>query len=337
MTLNEYTGDDMDKSLDDFVKKFGLEKYCPPVTELFLNYAQEKGIYQYFKDYNEVSRCLFGRKFYLRKLLKKMEDGGYCFLGERAPGGNKKEDDDDEDEVDKDILELRLLVRFWRVDPGVSLEITLDGTPEQQEAALYSMSHLNYWGKWSWNTRKAQHLTINSNDERIHSLYIHINKLNGKVYVGITKDIEARWYGCGVNYKGCPVFYKAIEKYGWDNFEHVILKDDLTRNEAELAEIELISKLRANNPNFGYNIEAGGAGSYHFLSVKDGEIRTVWDRAREKYGFPYANLAINNRQFLTWYMWAFYDTRVADYHEFITGHNWAFKSLRLEQKKFGEL
>ena len=324
----------MDKSLDDFVKKFGIEDWRPPVTELFLNYAQEKGIYQYFKGYTEVSRCMFGRKFYLRRILKKMEECGYHFLGEKKPGGNKREEDD-EDEMDNDILELKLLVRFWKTDPGVCLEIILDGTPEQREAAFYSMSHLSYWGDWTWSTQKAQHLTINANDERIHSLYIHINKLNGKVYVGITKDIETRWYGDGVNYKGCPVFYKAIEKYGWDNFEHLILKDDLTRNEAELAEIELISKLKANNPGFGYNIEAGGAGSYHFLSAKDGKIRTVWDRTREKYGFPYANLMINNRQFLTWYMWAFYDTRVADYYEAITGHDWAFKPLRAEQKKFG--
>lgn len=337
MTLNEYTGDDMDKSLDDFVEKFGLEKYRPPVTELFLNYAQEKCLYQCHKRQNEVSRCLFGRKFYLRRLLKKMENEGYLFFGDRSPGYQYSNIPDDEYvEIPPEIHELMLVTHFWRCDPGVSLEIALDGTREQKEAAIFSMSNLNYWGYWDWKKEKAPHLTIDPNEDRVHSLYIHINKVNGKVYVGITKDVGARWYGNGIGYKGSPVFYKAIEKYGWDGFDHIILKNNFTRNEAEMAEIELISKLKSNNPEFGYNIEAGGAGSYRTSFIKDNRRRTVWDRTREKYGFPYACLSISNRQFLTWYMWAYYDPRVADYYEDITNRTWIFRPLRTEQRKFGE-
>lgn len=48
----------------------------------------------------------------------------------------------------------------------------------------------------------------------------------------------------------------AINKYGWENFEHIILATGLTFEEANLKEKEYIEKF--NSINNGYNIQSGG-------------------------------------------------------------------------------
>ena len=42
---------------------------------------------------------------------------------------------------------------------------------------------------------------------------------------------EKRWGINGNNYKSSPHFYAAIQKYGWDNFEHNILFENLNYEE----------------------------------------------------------------------------------------------------------
>lgn len=80
----------------------------------------------------------------------------------------------------------------------------------------------------------------------------------GKIYIGITsQDPEKRWLN-GKGYKRNSIFYNAIEKYGWENIKHEILFENLTKEEAEQKEIELISKYKSNERNFGYNIDNGG-------------------------------------------------------------------------------
>lgn len=90
-----------------------------------------------------------------------------------------------------------------------------------------------------------------------YCVYCHTNKINGKRYVGITKQKpNLRWRN-GNGYIG-QIFYKAITKYGWEEFSHEILFTDLSRKEAELKEIELISKWKTNESRYGYNASSGG-------------------------------------------------------------------------------
>lgn len=51
-------------------------------------------------------------------------------------------------------------------------------------------------------------------------IYLHVNKINNKVYVGITKhsNPELRWRH-GREYRKNVVFTRALDKYGWDGFE----------------------------------------------------------------------------------------------------------------------
>lgn len=92
----------------------------------------------------------------------------------------------------------------------------------------------------------------------MYIVYQHKNKINGKIYIGITmQEPEKRWkYGEG--YKTSPHFYSVIQKYGWDNFEHNILFQNLTKEEACKKEQELIAKFNSMNREFGYNSTSGG-------------------------------------------------------------------------------
>lgn len=90
-----------------------------------------------------------------------------------------------------------------------------------------------------------------------YTVYMH-RFPNGKVYIGITsKKPELRWMS-GKGYQTQNV-YKAILKYGWENIEHIILLSGLSKEDAEKKEIEFISAFRANEREFGYNIESGGS------------------------------------------------------------------------------
>ena len=92
-----------------------------------------------------------------------------------------------------------------------------------------------------------------------YCIYLHRNKINGKVYIGQTcQKPEKRWnYGHG--YKNCPRFYSAIVSYGWNNFEHIILENNLTSDEANEKEQYYIKKYNSQNPDLGYNLTEGGS------------------------------------------------------------------------------
>lgn len=88
---------------------------------------------------------------------------------------------------------------------------------------------------------------------------MHINKINNKKYIGITKrKPELRWEN-GKGYKNNEFFSNAILKYGWDGFEHRIIYENLTFEEACELEKDLIKKHKSNQRKFGYNIEGGGS------------------------------------------------------------------------------
>ena len=96
-------------------------------------------------------------------------------------------------------------------------------------------------------------------------IYIHRNKINGKCYVGQTvQDPKMRWLG-GDGYLSKyedgtyrqSKFARAIIKYGWDNFEHIILSEIYTNQDAlNAAEIATIAKYDSFND--GYNATVGG-------------------------------------------------------------------------------
>lgn len=105
-------------------------------------------------------------------------------------------------------------------------------------------------------------------------VYIHIFP-NGKKYIGITsQSLKNRWRD-GKGYKEQPIIWKAIQKYGWDNIEHKILFENLSKEEAEKKEKELIKEfdtLIYNNK--GYNIQEGGL--HHQNIINREEVIKLW-------------------------------------------------------------
>lgn len=92
-------------------------------------------------------------------------------------------------------------------------------------------------------------------------VYMHISPSNKK-YIGITKhdNPNKRWLN-GKGYRGNKYFTRAINKYGWDNFEHIVIARELLEDEAKWLEIELIKVNNSTNPNKGYNQTLGGEGA----------------------------------------------------------------------------
>lgn len=102
-------------------------------------------------------------------------------------------------------------------------------------------------------------------------IYIHRNKINGKCYVGQTvREPEMRWMNGQAylyqkkdgTYKQ-PKFANAIIKYGWDNFEHLILYD-IYSNQDELDAAEIATIAKYDSFNNGYNCTSGGHGGSKF-------------------------------------------------------------------------
>ena len=94
--------------------------------------------------------------------------------------------------------------------------------------------------------------------ESTYCVYMHKNKINGKIYIGQTcQQPEKRWKD-GEGYKGSSYFYSAIKKYGWSQFDHFILADNLTLEQANELEIKYIQQYKTTDDNYGYNLQSGG-------------------------------------------------------------------------------
>lgn len=109
------------------------------------------------------------------------------------------------------------------------------------------------------------------------TIYIHKNLINNKVYVGQTKQIPEKRWNYGYGYKSQPYFYNAIKKYGWQNFEHTILENDISsQEEANKKERYWIKFYNSANPNYGYNISMGGVDLKQLNRAHEG-----WKRWKE--------------------------------------------------------
>lgn len=108
---------------------------------------------------------------------------------------------------------------------------------------------------------------------------------SGGIYIGITKQNPIVRWNNGFGYKRNPHFYNAIQKYGWNNFQHEIIFSNLTQEEAENYEKIFIAKYK--NGGKCYNILDGGLHSIVNTSKKvyqyslEGKFLKEWNSAVE--------------------------------------------------------
>jgi hypothetical protein len=72
-----------------------------------------------------------------------------------------------------------------------------------------------------------------------HCVYAHILTDND-VYFGHTDNPQKRWFLSG--YKDCTLFYNKAKECGWNNVKHIVIQDDLTRDQAIKIENFLIEQ-----------------------------------------------------------------------------------------------
>ena len=124
-----------------------------------------------------------------------------------------------------------------------------------------------------------------------YSIYKHTNLINNKSYIGITSQkCQNRWGINGKGYELQPKFYNAIQKYGWDNFQHDILYTDLDKETALKIESELIKKY--NTIENGYNISPyGNIESKRIICLTTQEIFDSIDEAADYGGIDNSTLS----------------------------------------------
>lgn len=117
-------------------------------------------------------------------------------------------------------------------------------------------------------------------EEKIYSVYLFTFP-NNKKYCGQTSQkVEKRW-NHGEGYKKCPLVYRAILKYGWDNVKKEIIYTTHQQAEAYAKEKEIIKSLNLLDPEYGYNLDPGGrpqGASVHFTE----ETRKKLSEAHKK-------------------------------------------------------
>jgi group I intron endonuclease len=98
----------------------------------------------------------------------------------------------------------------------------------------------------------------------MYEIYIITNSLNAKQYVGITKNLEARWYQHRITNGSSPYLHAAIKKYGIDAFVFTHIATAYDIEAAFKIEKLLIIEHNTKSPH-GYNLTDGGDGVQNFV------------------------------------------------------------------------
>lgn len=92
----------------------------------------------------------------------------------------------------------------------------------------------------------------------MYIVYLLTNKINNKIYVGVTNNYPKRMREHKAAKNNFPIS-RAIRKYGWENFDSQILFESVDCSHTYLvAESKFIKQYNSQNPDVGYNLTSGG-------------------------------------------------------------------------------
>ena len=95
-------------------------------------------------------------------------------------------------------------------------------------------------------------------------IYKFTNKINNKVYIGKSQNLLQRYQSHKRNYNNSKLqdyntkFYRALRKYGFENFDYEILEQSDSFTNEQINEKEKYYIKLYNSIEKGYNIQAGG-------------------------------------------------------------------------------
>jgi len=99
--------------------------------------------------------------------------------------------------------------------------------------------------------------------KKIYSIYKVTNQVNNHVYIGFTQNFKVRKHAhMKASEKGIDIpFYRAIRKYGWNNFSwEIIYQSKDGEHTKNIMEPYFISLYYSNDGIHGYNSTCGGDG-----------------------------------------------------------------------------
>lgn len=151
-------------------------------------------------------------------------------------------------------------------------------------------------------------------------IYKYTNKLNGKCYIGQSKNIALRFRShLNATNKPKTVFDFALKKYGIENFEFTIL-EKCGKSELDVREKYYIGKYKSLVTENGYNVSKGGdASNYVCVSVlmidrKTKEVIKSFPSTLEancETGIDASSISkvcLGKRRYAGGYYWCFADT-----------------------------
>ena len=109
--------------------------------------------------------------------------------------------------------------------------------------------------------------------ENNYSVYQHITP-DKMYYFGATQNVERRWRNNGAEYKRTAL-QPYIEKFGWDNIQHIVLFKDQTRENALWIEDFLITT--AQEDGVCINKQRSG-----LVSKEEGYSREYYETNKEQ-------------------------------------------------------
>lgn len=135
--------------------------------------------------------------------------------------------------------------------------------------------------------------------EKTWCVYMHRSPSN-KAYIGITsKQPEQRWDN-GNGYKKQQYFWRAINKYKWENFEYIVFADNLDKNEACHMEQLLIAFFDTTNRDKGYNVQLGGEVGNLGISMSEETKRKLSDMRKGKHPSAATRIKLSQAQKQRW-------------------------------------
>lgn len=101
------------------------------------------------------------------------------------------------------------------------------------------------------------------------------NKINGKVYVGQSRDILRRWRQHKVSRLQYPLYF-AFQKYGINNFEFSVL-EECDINLLNERESFYIQQYHSNKKEYGYNQSIDAQNNPHSIRFNQDDLLNLFD------------------------------------------------------------